>query len=88
MPVIEPTAGLKLPADEHAPICPTTSFQPRIFETIRTWLHVPMWFTMFLLRASALRRPFASSAKRKLQTRCSTNGQRKVQAGMAFGWGC
>ncbi|HBP44263.1 MAG TPA: hypothetical protein DD635_00050 [Flavobacteriales bacterium] len=62
-------------------------FQPRIFETIRNlMLHVPMWFTMFLLMGIA----FVASIRHLSQTKNATNlydlrAEAGVQVGMFFG---
>lgn len=62
-------------------------FQPRIFETIRNlMLHVPMWFTMFLLMGIG----FVASI-RQLGNKQATDmlfdqrAEASVQVGMAFG---
>ncbi len=87
--VIEPTAGLEPPVfDEHAPNLPHHfPFQPRIFETIRNlMLHVPMWFTMFLLMGIG----FVASIRQLGQKEASNTvfdqrAEASVQVGMAFG---
>lgn len=87
--VIEPTAGLEPPVfDEHAPNLPHHfPFQPRIFETIRNlMLHVPMWFTMFLLMGIG----FVASIRQLGQKEAANavfdqRAEASVQVGMAFG---
>lgn len=62
-------------------------FQPRIFETIRNlMLHVPMWFTMFLLMGIA----FVASIRQLSQTAGGSSlfdlrAEASVQVGMVFG---
>ena len=62
-------------------------FQPRIFETIRNlMLHVPMWFTMFLLMGIA----FVASIRQLSQSSGGSShfdlrAQASVQVGMVFG---
>jgi heme exporter protein C len=60
-------------------------FQPRIFETIRNlMLHVPMWFTMFLLMGIG----FVASIRQLSSTESAQHDLRaesSVQVGMVFG---
>jgi len=60
-------------------------FQPRIFETIRNlMLHVPMWFTMFLLMGIG----FVASIRQLSASQSELHDLRaeaSVQVGMAFG---
>ena len=62
-------------------------FQPRIFETIRNlMLHVPMWFTMFLLMGIA----FVASIRQLSQSAGGSSlfdlrAEASVQVGMVFG---
>jgi len=60
-------------------------FQPRIFETIRNlMLHVPMWFTMFLLMGIG----FVASIRQLSSTQSTQHDLRaesSVQVGMVFG---
>lgn len=62
-------------------------FQPRIFETIRNlMLHVPMWFTMFLLMGIG----FVASIRQLGQQQAShtlfdQRAEASVQVGMVFG---
>jgi heme exporter protein C len=84
----ENTALPKPTLSEHSADLPHHfPFQPRIFETIRNlMLHVPMWFTMFLLMGIGF---VASIRQLGLQQasdiRFDQRAEASVQVGMVFG---